>query len=120
MMTISASGPLAISLGDPAGIGPEVVVRALAVRPERPVLVFGDPLVLVAAAERAHVPRIAPEALRVVTTLRPSEVVPGRPNDASARAQLAYLEAATDAVLGGECSALVTAPTSKEGIARAR
>ena len=111
--------PIAISLGDPAGIGPEVVVRALAVRPERRVLVFGDPLVLVAAAERARVPRLAPESLRVVTTMGPNDVVPGRPNDASARAQLAYLEAATEAVLSGAASALVTAPISKEWIARA-
>jgi len=73
----------------------------------------------VSAAERVGVPRVAPDALRVVTTLRPGEVVPGRPNDASARAQLAYLEAATDAVMRGECSALVTAPISKEWIARA-
>jgi 4-hydroxythreonine-4-phosphate dehydrogenase len=111
--------PIAISLGDPAGIGPEVVVRALAVRPERSVLVFGDPVVLVRAAERAGVPRVAPASLRVVTTLRADEVTPGQPNDASARAQLAYLEAATDAVLRGDAQALVTAPISKEWIARA-
>jgi 4-hydroxythreonine-4-phosphate dehydrogenase len=110
---------IAISLGDPAGIGPEVVVRALAVRPERDVVVYGDPAVLAAAAERAGVPRVAPGSLRVVTTLRPGEVRPGQPNDASARAQLAYLEAATEAVLSGEARALVTAPISKEWIARA-
>jgi 4-hydroxythreonine-4-phosphate dehydrogenase len=110
---------IAISLGDPAGIGPEVVVRALAVRPERDVVVYGDPVVLVAAAERAGVPRVPPDAVRVVTTLRPGEVRPGQPNDASARAQLAYLEAATNAVLAGEARALVTAPISKEWIARA-
>jgi 4-hydroxythreonine-4-phosphate dehydrogenase len=111
--------PIAISLGDPAGIGPEVVVRALAVRPELDVRVFGDPLVLARAAELAKVPRVSPEALRVVTTLRPEDVTPGRPNDASGRAQLAYLEAATNAVLAGEARALVTAPISKEWIARA-
>jgi len=116
---VTNEAPLAISLGDPAGIGPEVVVRALAVRPERRVVVFGDPLVLVAAAERARVPRVPPAAVRVVTTLGPTDVVPGRPNDASARAQLAYLEAATDAVLRGECAGLVTAPISKEWIGRA-
>jgi 4-hydroxythreonine-4-phosphate dehydrogenase len=119
LAAMASDRPIAISLGDPAGIGPEVVVRALAVRPERRVVVFGDPVVLVAAAERAGVPRVPPASLRVVTTLRPNEVVPGHPNDASARAQLAFLEAATDAVLRGEASALVTAPISKEWIARA-
>lgn len=116
---VTTGAPIAISLGDPAGIGPEIVARALAARPAQRVLVFGDPAVLAAAAERARVPRVAPDALRVVTTLAPNDVVPGRPNDASARAQLAYLEAATDAVLAGECAALVTAPISKEWISRA-
>ncbi|HVX93889.1 MAG TPA: 4-hydroxythreonine-4-phosphate dehydrogenase PdxA [Polyangia bacterium] len=116
---VTTDAPIAISLGDPAGIGPEVVARALAARPERRVLVFGDPAVLAAAADRARVPRVAPDFVRVVTALAPGDVVPGRPNDASARAQLAYLEAATDAVLRGECAALVTAPISKEWISRA-
>ena len=44
---------------------------------------------------------------------------PGKPNDASGQAQLAYLTAAVDAALAGEVSALVTAPISKEWIARA-
>ena len=46
-------------------------------------------------------------------------MTPGRPDDASGRAQLAYLAAATDAVLANEAAALVTAPISKEWIARA-
>ena len=110
---------IAISMGDPAGIGPEVVARALAARPALKVRVFGDPLVLARAAERAHVPRVSAETVRAVTALAPAEVTPGRPNDASGHAQLAYLTAATDAVLAGEASALVTAPISKEWIARA-
>src|SRR5262245_36805569 len=118
-MLTGVKAPIAISLGEPAGIGPEVVARALAVRPELDVRVFGDPVVLVRAAERARVPRVRPDALQVVTTLRAEEVTPGRPNDASGRAQLAYLEAATDAVLAGQARALVTAPISKEWIARA-
>ena len=119
LTAVTSEAPIAISLGDPAGIGPEVVVRALALRPDLRVRVFGDPMLLSAAAERAHVAPVAPESVKVVTTLRPNEVVPGRPNDASARAQLAYLEAATEAVLSGAASALVTAPISKEWIARA-
>jgi 4-hydroxythreonine-4-phosphate dehydrogenase len=111
--------PIAISLGDPAGIGPEVVVRALAVRPDLDVRVYGDPGVLARAAEKSTVPRVADRALRAVTTLRPEDVTPGQPNDASGRAQLAFLEAAANAVLAGEARALVTAPISKEWIGRA-
>ena len=46
---------IAISLGDPAGIGPEIVVRALAERPDADVTVFGDVGVLERAAKVAGV-----------------------------------------------------------------
>jgi 4-hydroxythreonine-4-phosphate dehydrogenase len=111
--------PIAISLGDPAGIGPEVVARALAERPDADLLVFGDPGVLARAAAGAGVAAPAPERIRSVTNLSAADVTPGRPNDASGRAQLAYLTAATDAALAGQVAALVTAPISKEWIARA-
>jgi len=44
--------PIAISLGDPAGIGPEIVARALAERPDTDLLVFGDTGLL--ARRRRH------------------------------------------------------------------
>jgi 4-hydroxythreonine-4-phosphate dehydrogenase len=111
--------PIAISLGDPAGIGPEIVARALAERPDADVTVFGDVGVLARAAKAAGVASPTPARVRAVTSLRPDEVTPGKPSDASGRAQLAYLTAAVDAALAGEVSALVTAPISKEWIARA-
>ncbi len=111
--------PIAISLGDPAGIGAEIVARALAERPDADVIVFGDRRVLARAAEAAGVAAPPAERIRAVTALADDEIAPGRPNDASGRAQLAYLTAATDAALAGEVAALVTAPISKEWIARA-
>jgi 4-hydroxythreonine-4-phosphate dehydrogenase len=111
--------PIAISLGDPAGIGPEIVVRALAERPDADVLVFGDVGVLERAAAIVGVAPPPAARVRAVTSLAPNEVTPGRPNEASGKAQLAYLTAAVDAALAGEVRALVTAPISKEWIARA-
>jgi 4-hydroxythreonine-4-phosphate dehydrogenase len=110
---------LGISLGDPTGVGPEVVVRALAERPQQDAVVFGDPGVLARAAEQCGL--ALPPATRVVavTSLAPAEVVPGQPNETAGRAQVEYLAAATGAVLAGEVSALVTAPLSKEWAARA-
>jgi 4-hydroxythreonine-4-phosphate dehydrogenase len=110
--------PLGVSLGDPAGIGPEIVVRALAARPDVPVLVFGDSGVLARAAAAVGLPPLATERVRAVTDLAPGEVVPGQPNEASARAQVAYLAAATQAVMNGQTRALVTAPISKEWAGR--
>ena len=111
--------PIAISLGDPCGIGPEVVVRALAARPGIDAVVYGDAGVLARAASIAGVAAPAAERVRGVTNLAPGDVPPGKPNDESGRAQLAYLAAATEAALAGEAGALVTAPISKQWIARA-
>jgi 4-hydroxythreonine-4-phosphate dehydrogenase len=110
---------IAISLGDPAGIGPEIVVRALAARPDVAAIVFGDVGVLARAAAQVGVAAPRADQVRPVTALAPGDVTPGQPNDAAGRAQLAYLQAATDAALAGEVTALVTAPISKQWIARA-
>lgn len=108
-----------ISLGDPAGIGPEIVVRALHARPDLAVRVYGDPRVLAAAANRLHLPSPPAHRVHAVSEVSDGDFAPGRPTLASARAQWAYLEAATSAALAGEIAALCTAPISKEWIGRA-
>ncbi|HEY4185888.1 MAG TPA: 4-hydroxythreonine-4-phosphate dehydrogenase PdxA [Polyangia bacterium] len=110
---------IGISLGDPAGIGPEIVLRALAARPELRVKVYGDPSVLAATASRLRLPPLPPERLRAVPSRAPQEIAPGRPNLVTAQAQLEALETATDDALAGELAALCTAPISKDWIARA-
>ncbi len=110
---------IGISLGDPAGIGPEVVVRALAARPALAAVVYGDRGVLDRAAAAAGVPALRPDQIVAVTSLDAAQVVPGQPNDRSGKAQLDYLNAATDAALAGRIAGLVTAPISKAWIARA-
>jgi 4-hydroxythreonine-4-phosphate dehydrogenase len=110
---------LAVSMGDPAGVGPELVARALATRPEIEFRVFGDRRVLDRAAASIGVAAPDPTRVEAVTALAPHEAVPGRPDVAGGRAQVAYLEAATRAVQSGEADALVTAPISKEWAGRA-
>jgi 4-hydroxythreonine-4-phosphate dehydrogenase len=104
--------PIAVSMGDPTGIGPEIIVRALAARPEIDAVVYGDPAVLRTAAEICGVepPRVI---LPVVDT---GPHVFGAPTPASGRAQIAALAAALDAVLSGSCSALCTAPIHKQSV----
>jgi 4-hydroxythreonine-4-phosphate dehydrogenase len=109
---------MGISLGDPSGIGPEVVVRALAARPDVPVRIFGDAGVLQRAARIVGLAPPATACVQAITALG-EECVPGQPSVTCGRAQLAYLRAATDAALAGEIPALVTAPISKDWIARA-
>ncbi len=108
---------IGISLGDPTGIGPEIVARALAERPGLDVTIFGDRGVLARAAAIAGVP---PPVARVVevTHLRPEESLPGHPTPLAGRAQAEYLREATVAATSGTIDALVTAPLSKEWAAR--
>jgi 4-hydroxythreonine-4-phosphate dehydrogenase len=109
---------IGVSMGCPAGIGPEVIARSLAARPTLDVTVFGDEGVLVRAAARIGVALPARTTIVPVTQLAEDEAQPGEPSDITGRAQLDYLAAAADAVIGGQVAALVTAPISREWAAR--
>ncbi len=114
-----ASPRIGVSMGCPAGIGPEVIVRALAERPSLDVTVFGDEGVLARAAARIGETLPRRTSVVPVTRLGEDEAQPGEPSEVTGRAQLDYLAAATDAVLANQVSALVTAPISREWAARA-
>jgi 4-hydroxythreonine-4-phosphate dehydrogenase len=118
---------IAISLGDPSGIGGEVTARALEALGRRVVpLVFGDPRVFARDLGALRLPvvergaRLPRGAAAVVASRLPAAAVrPGRPHPAAGAAALAALEAAYDAVARGDAEALVTAPVSKAQVARA-
>ncbi|MGH6814942.1 MAG: 4-hydroxythreonine-4-phosphate dehydrogenase PdxA [Hyphomicrobiaceae bacterium] len=121
--------PLALTMGDPAGIGPDITVLAWRDRLRLdlpPFVVFGDADVL---AERARALGIA-AAVKVVAdvdngveefrqslpvvgipTARP--VVPGRADVANASAVIGAIDAAADAVAREAAAALVTNPIAK-------
>lgn len=126
--------PLVITQGDPTGIGPEIMVKALLEGAfdslSRPLWVAGDPAVLRRAAAVFGVPcEVVPvgERLRLVCAGRALEVVPlselaadklvyGRPDIPCGLAMLRYIEWACDACRSGEAAAMVTAPISKAAI----
>jgi 4-hydroxythreonine-4-phosphate dehydrogenase len=104
---------LGITLGDPAGIGPEIVVAALAaVTPEKRArcTVYGDRGPLERAAKLLG---IALPEVTVIGTGEGEHAIPGAPDERSGAAQVGYLEAAVAAAKRGEHAALVTAPISK-------
>ena len=118
-----------ISLGDPSGIGPEVVALALEAPPVTEALVpvvFGDgPTLERFGVLRTLPPRTAAElaghpgpARVAVTDLSEKDRRPGKPSRAGGRAQLAYVEALVAAARAGAVDALCTAPVSKEQILR--
>jgi Pyridoxal phosphate biosynthesis protein len=109
---------IALTMGDPAGIGPEIVVRMLAGRPEfsseAEILVYGCPEVLQDAARRFACPLTHP----VVTTgsMRPGDYQFGGLSAACGKeAYRAVCMAAEDA-LAGKVDAVVTAPVNKAAV----
>jgi 4-hydroxythreonine-4-phosphate dehydrogenase len=120
---------IAVTMGDPCGIGPEVTVVALAdprVRAALTPLVYGDPGALQAACALRGLPwpfQLGEGALVPVGALPGEERVPGRPVPGSAapgRAALACVDAAIDAALAGAVDGICTAPVSKHRVALAR
>ncbi len=111
-------------MGDPAGVGPEIVAKAWERRMERalpPFVTVGDQR----AVERVWRGPVAPvrdlhEALAVFGDALPilaidcgGEVTPGVPDTEGARCALAALETAAGLAQSGAARALVTGPVSK-------
>lgn len=111
---------LAIALGDPAGIGAEVILKALAVPSQLcNVTIVGTRSLLEQAHARlsahAQVPDL--DAVSVLDVpLHPGQaeqITTGIGNAASGDASFRYLETAVDRTLAGEFQAVVTAPIAK-------
>ena len=116
--------PLAVALGDPAGIGPEIVGKAWAMRDQAglpPFFAVGDaasichgwtgPVARITAPEEAT--SVFDGALPVMHIFDCGRIRAGGPNAEGARCALAALELATGLTRTGPASALVTAPVSK-------
>lgn len=116
--------PLAIALGDPAGIGPEVVAKAWEARSMRDVppffavgdmrsitAVWGGPLQRV--DDPADTIKVFGQALPIVHIQDGGDIVPGSPDSTGARCALDALEMAVGLTRSGAASALVTGPVSK-------
>jgi 4-hydroxythreonine-4-phosphate dehydrogenase len=106
-------------MGDPAGIGPEVALRAC-LRPDlqrraRFVLV-GDAAVFASTVDRLRLRGASRLAVEEISTLAARDRRPGKPVAAGAEAAYRAIERAVELVQGGEADAIVTAPVSKHAI----
>lgn len=115
-MTKNAPPRLAITMGDPAGVGPEIIAKLLQ-RSETyelctPVVV-GDRQVLEKAQD---IVGRAPEPFDVVDLENVTDHVWGQVRPAFGRAAADYIEHATRLALDGRASAVVTAPINKEAL----
>ena len=120
------AGPLALTLGDPAGIGPEIVVKAWrALRETGPVFfVVGDaqavasaPTATAAMVRAIGSPHDAAAAFKdhipVLDLPLRSPVVAGQPTPAAAPSIIQWIETAVGLALSGTVSGVVTAPIAK-------
>ncbi len=125
--------PLVITMGDPAGIGPEVILKALPAPPaDRPVYVFGDGATFRRTAAAGGtglawpVVRLADFPARAETGSAiidfanvPADLRPGQECAASGQAAIDYIRQAVQCCLDGRAGAVATAPISKTAIALA-
>lgn len=119
--------PLAITMGDPAGIGGELTLRAwLARRHGRPFVALDDPARLTALAHTLglDVPitvvnaidaaaAVFRHALPVLPIPLATTPTPGHPDPANAPAVIAAIEQATRLAMAGKAAAVVTNPIHK-------
>ncbi|WP_346731614.1 4-hydroxythreonine-4-phosphate dehydrogenase PdxA [Hydrogenophilus thiooxidans] len=113
-MNENARAPLAITLGEPAGIGPELCARLVERRWPHPLVLIGDPALL--ARYGVTLPEYEPNK-RVPLSILPvplvAPVTPGLLDPANAAYVLATLDRAIDGALAGAFSGIVTAPVHK-------
>jgi len=129
---------IAITMGDPAGVGPELCLRALAsaeVRAQCVPVVFGDAAVLRAAAvatQQVFTSRVlsliewsrragevSEPAIVDLDAIALADFQPGSINARTGAASFTCINAALDAALAGTVSAVTTAPINKEALAMA-
>jgi len=120
---------VAITMGDPAGVGPEVVSKAIpAVSGECLPVVIGDLCVLKETVNISGVPL----NIKVIDDINDASVSPdtlwcmdlgsltafkrGMPDASNGRASVAYIRRAVDLAMQKEVDAIVTAPVSKEAL----
>ncbi len=132
---MNAKPVLGLTLGDPAGIGPEICLRALrepAVLAKCVPVLFGDAAVLKRVAHAAGIPAVecrtvSPAELDTITSIATpfivdcssidaSKVEPGKISAACGKAGYIYIEQAIRAALAGKIQGVVTAPIHKEAL----
>ncbi|MFN3480431.1 MAG: 4-hydroxythreonine-4-phosphate dehydrogenase PdxA, partial [Thermodesulfovibrionales bacterium] len=109
---------VAITVGDPGGVGPEIVLKSIS-SPEMEGLckfvVIGDSSVIEEAMKLMNL-SIDHEAAEFIDMgiIKDSLFIRNRPSATNGLASVTYLKKATELALNGYVNAIVTAPISKE------
>ena len=118
--------PIAITYGDPAGVGPDLVLTLQDTFPDAPLVVIGDRHVLAQRAKQLGLAvtlsdwqpgqPLAPGTLPVWHIPAGEAVIAGQPDPATASGTLTMLTRAAQGCLNGTFAAMVTAPVAKNVI----
>ena len=124
---------IGITMGDPAGIGPEIIIKALSAKGIfnicRPV-VFGDQAILKRELkdDRTAVEVLSNKSINAaafssgtisivpVSSLDPCRTIYGKPDKETGSAMAEYIRKAVHYAMAGEIDAIVTAPISKKSL----
>jgi len=109
------NAPTFITTGEPAGIGPEISLRAAHAIEARCVL-LGDAALLQACAQEMGIAWPPPAHLTIEHVPIAVPAVPGKLDQRNAGYVLALLDRAIDACMDGEAASIVTAPVQKSVI----
>jgi len=109
MPTSKSAEPVLVTMGEPAGIGPEVAVAAWRALEghvgERKLILVGAPEVF------ASYGKVPPDA--VLATTATARRTPGKPDPANAKATIEAIARAVNMTIEGQAGAIVTAPINK-------
>jgi 4-hydroxythreonine-4-phosphate dehydrogenase len=121
--------PIAVTMGDPAGIGPEIIAKLWAEGGLPAAFVIGDAAILRRAVDLLGVPlevRLVaapgeadgrPGRIDLLAASRlPADLAFGRIDARAGAAAYAYVERAIRLAMAGEIGAVVTAPLNKEAM----
>src|SRR5262245_28986930 len=110
---------IAVTMGDPAGVGPELCLRLLAderVRGFCVPIVFGDAGVLNRVAKHLGWPEPDARDVRDLEAIDANAIEPGKVSAACGKAAFTYFDRAITEALKGMVDAIATAPINKESL----
>lgn len=111
---------IGITIGDPAGIGPEIVLKAIMSHEIEGLcepIIIGDIAVLEEAVEKLNIP-VDLNSLKIINTgeIKDRNFQRCKPTAEGGRACVSYIKKAVELALNKEVYAIVTAPISKESL----
>ena len=120
---MTPAAPIALTCGEPAGIGPEIAVKArLALGAEVPLFWLGDPVHLPAGTEWSAITNpsqagtVPAHVLAVLPHVFPGKSMPGAPDPVDAAQVIDVIRQAVHLVQTGAASAVCTAPIHKKAL----